>query len=119
MVYSEGTELLYLKIFLILLKDLDDLIYTLTRINSDIRSGGVSLIGVSNNISFKEELDPRSLSALYESELVFPAYHANELYAIIKDRVKEGFKENVISDEILHYIAAASAIKIIAYSTNF
>ncbi len=92
-----------------MVKDLDDLIYTLTRINSDIRSGGVSLIGVSNNISFKEELDPRSLSALYESELVFPAYHANELYAIIKDRVKDGFKENVISDEILHYIAAASA----------
>lgn len=92
-----------------MVKDLDDLIYTLTRINSDIRSGGLSLIGISNNVSFKENLDPRSLSALYESELVFSPYRANELYAIIKDRVREGFQEEVISDEILHYIAAAAA----------
>ncbi|ASI13388.1 Orc1/Cdc6 family replication initiation protein [Candidatus Mancarchaeum acidiphilum] len=92
-----------------MVKDLDDLIYTLTRINSDIRFGGVSIIGISNNVSFKDDLDPRSLSALYESELVFPSYYANELYAIIKDRVIEGFKENAISDEVLHYIAAAAA----------
>ncbi len=90
-------------------KDLDDLVYTLTRINSDIRAGGVTLIGVSNKVSFKEELDPRSLSTLYESELVFSPYYSNEIYAIIKERAKEGFKPNTVGDEILHYIAAAAA----------
>ncbi len=90
-------------------KDLDDLVYTLTRINSDIRAGGVTIIGISNRVSFKEELDPRSLSTLYESELVFSPYYSNELFAIIKERAKEGFKAGTVSDEVLHYIAASAA----------
>ncbi len=103
------------KIFVVVLdeidmvKDLDDLIYTLTRINSDVKAGGVAMIGISNKISFKEELDPRSLSTLYEQELVFPAYYATEIYAIIKDRSDAGFKKGIISDDVLHYIAATSA----------
>ena len=87
-------------------RDLDDLVYTLTRMNADIREGGVTIIGISNRVSFKEELDPRSLSALYETELVFPPYNADEIYMILKDRVMKGFKENVISDDLLHIIAS-------------
>ncbi len=90
-------------------KDLDDLIYTLTRINSDMRAGGLTMVGISNNVSFKENLDPRSLSSLYESELVFSPYDANELYAILKDRTNRGFKKDIITDEILHFVAATAA----------
>ena len=89
--------------------DLDDLVYTLTRINSDIRAGGVTIIGVSNKISFKDVLDPRSLSTLYETELVFPPYYATELYEILKDRVLTAFRPGTVPDEVLHYIAATSA----------
>ncbi|MCL4389518.1 MAG: AAA family ATPase [Candidatus Marsarchaeota archaeon] len=92
-----------------MVKDLDDLVYTMTRINSDIKAGGVAIIGISNKVSFKEELDPRSLSTLYETELVFPPYYATELYAIIKERAAFGFRKGVISDEILHFIAAQAA----------
>jgi cell division control protein 6 len=92
-----------------LVKDLDDLIYTLTRINSDIKAGGVTIIGISNKVSFKEELDPRSLSTLYETELVFAPYYATEIYAILKDRVGAGFKKDVVDDDVIHYIAAAAA----------
>ncbi len=92
-----------------LVKDLDDLIYTLTRINSDIKAGGVTLIGISNKVSFKEELDPRSLSTLYETELVFASYYATELYAILKDRAAVGFKKDMIDDEVLHFVAAMAA----------
>ena len=92
-----------------LVKDLDDLIYTLTRINSDIRAGGVTLIGISNKVSFKEELDPRSLSTLYETELVFAPYYATELYAILKERIASGFKKDIVEDEVLHFVAAMSA----------
>ena len=90
-------------------KDLDDLVYTLTRINSDIKAGGVTIMGVSNKISFKEILDPRSLSTLYETELVFPPYYATELYAIIKDRVQRGFKADIVSEDVLHLVAATAA----------
>ena len=90
-------------------KDLDDLVYTLTRINSDKKAGGVTIMGVSNKISFKEILDPRSLSTLYETELVFPPYYATELYAIIKDRVQRGFKADIVSEDVLHLVAATAA----------
>ncbi|MEM3875976.1 MAG: hypothetical protein QXP35_02775, partial [Candidatus Micrarchaeaceae archaeon] len=92
-----------------MIKDLDDLIYTLTRVNSDIKKGGVSLIGISNKISFKDILDSRSLSSLYETELVFAPYYSDELYAIIKDRANIGFFENIIDDETLRFIAASAA----------
>lgn len=92
-----------------LVKDLDDLIYTLTRINSDIRAGGVTIIGISNKVDFKAALDPRSLSSLYETELVFAPYYATELSAILKDRVNAGFKKDVVDEEVLHFVAAMSA----------
>ncbi len=92
-----------------IIKDLDDLVYTMTRINGDLRGGGVAMIGISNKVSFKDELDPRSLSALYESELVFPQYYSDEIYAIIKDRCQRGFKPGVVNDDILHFVAAAAA----------
>ncbi len=91
-----------------IVKDLDDLIYTLTRINSDIRAGGVTMIGISNKVSFKDSLDPRSLSSLYESEIVFSSYNANELFEILKDRAGSGFKRGVMSEEVLRFIAAAA-----------
>ena len=92
-----------------MVKDLDDLVYMLTRINSEIKGGGVTMVGISNRVSFKESLDPRSLSALYETELVFSPYYATELYEILKDRVSLGFKAGAISDDVLRCIAAAAA----------
>ena len=92
-----------------MVKDLDDMIYTLTRSNSDIKSGGVTIVGISNNISFKDELDPRSLSTLYENELVFPPYNSNELSAILKDRAAAGFKEGRIDQEAINLAAAIAA----------
>jgi len=90
-------------------KDLDDLIYTLTRANSDIKSGGIMIVGVSNKISFKEDLDPRSLSTLYENELVFPPYNSNELSLILKERAEVGFKKGVIDQAAINLAAAISA----------
>ncbi len=92
-----------------MVKDLDDLVYIMTRINGEIKTGGVALIGISNKVSFKEELDPRSLSALNENELVFKPYYSDEIYEIIKERATRGFKNGAITDDILHFIAAAAA----------
>jgi cell division control protein 6 len=92
-----------------MVKDLDDLVYTLTRANSDIRSGGITIVGVSNRIDFKEMLDSRTLSTLYERELAFPPYNSNELAAIIKDRAEKGFKAGVIGMDLISLVAAIAA----------
>jgi len=90
-------------------KDLDDLIYTLARANSDLKQGGVTIVGISNKLTFKDSLDPRSLSSLYENEIVFPPYNSNELAAILKDRVAKGFKPGKIDEESINLAAAIAA----------
>ncbi len=90
-------------------KDLDDLIYTLTRANGDLKMGGITIVGISNKVSFKEELDPRSLSTLYENDLAFPPYNSNELAMILKDRVSVGFRKGVVEAAAINLAAALAA----------
>ena len=61
----------------------DDTLYNLTRINSDLKNSKVSIIGISNDLSFKDFLDPRVLSSLSEEEIVFPPYNAPQLVDIL------------------------------------
>ncbi|MFC2154421.1 Cdc6/Cdc18 family protein [Candidatus Altiarchaeota archaeon] len=90
-------------------KDLDDLVYALTRINDELKHGQLALIGISNKYGFKDKLDPRSKSTLCESELVFKPYNASQMKTILQQRVKLGFKEGAIRDSEVGLIAAIAA----------
>ncbi len=92
-----------------MVKDLDELIYSLTRSNDEVTKGGVSLIGISNNLGFKDKLDPRSKSSLFESELVFDSYNANQLEKILSERALTGFKPGILQPSAINLTAAASA----------
>ncbi|MEM4390015.1 MAG: AAA family ATPase [Candidatus Micrarchaeia archaeon] len=92
-----------------MVKDLDDLVYTLTRSNDDLKQGGVSMIGISNRLSFKERLDPRSRSALYESELVFSPYNATQLASILRQRAEMGIREGCVSEGAINLAASLAA----------
>lgn len=92
-----------------LLQDIDDAIYSLNRANDEINSGGIAIIGISNNVMFKEKLDPRTKSSLCQKELVFPPYNAQELKEILTQRAKEGFNQNCVEDSALALAAAFSA----------
>ncbi len=89
--------------------DLDDLIYSLTRANDELEHGSISMIGISNKLSFKEQLDPRSRSSLYETEMVFAPYTAVQLQEILRQRVRLGFKEGVVSPSAINLAAAITA----------
>jgi len=90
-------------------RDLDNLLYTLTRTNDEVKAGYVVVIGITNNLFFKKHLDPRSKSTLCEEELVFPPYNAKHLTKILNDRVKIGFKEGKVEDSAVHLIAAMAS----------
>ncbi len=92
-----------------MIKDLDDLIYTLTRANDEAVGGGVSIIGISNKLSFKDNLDPRSKSSLYETEIVFPPYTSEQLQKILEQRSKEGFVEGSVEDSAINLASAITA----------
>ncbi len=87
----------------------DTLLYELTRINETLKTSWVGLIGISNDLHFKEFLDPRVLSSLSEEEVVFKPYLANELYDILLKRAEKAFRPGVLSDSSLRLCAALAA----------
>jgi archaeal cell division control protein 6 len=90
-------------------KEIDDLTYTLIRSNDEIDLGSVSMIGISNNIFFKNNLDSRTKSTLCEQEAVYPPYNAEELKSILEQRVELAFKENSVTDSAINSAAAIAA----------
>ena len=91
------------------IKDLDDLVYSLTRINDELSAGSVTIIGVSNNLRFKDKLDPRTKSSLCQQEMIFPPYNAEELKEILKQRSKLAFKANTVSVSAINLASAYAA----------
>jgi len=83
-----------------------DILYSITRANLKLKNGSLSLVGVSNDVRFKEELDPRVISTLSEEEIVFPAYETNEIKEILEDRVPIAFEKNVVSVGALNLCAS-------------
>ncbi len=90
-------------------KDIDELVYGLTRGNDEIDKGGVTIIGISNNLMFKERLDPRTKSSLCEHEMVFPPYNAEELGEILRQRAKEAFRQGSVDESAISLSAAIAA----------
>ncbi|MFH1779854.1 MAG: AAA family ATPase [Candidatus Micrarchaeota archaeon] len=90
-------------------KDLDNLVYTLTRANDDLRNGSLSIVGLSNKVGFKQRLDNRSKSSLCEEELIFAPYNAEQLRGILAQRVLKAFNEGVINEPALNLASAIAA----------
>lgn len=87
----------------------DRLLYELTRINELLGTARLTLVGISNDLSFKEYLDPRVLSSLSEEEVVFKPYAAPELKDILAERAIEGFVEGAVSPAAIDLCAALGA----------
>lgn len=87
----------------------DNLIYELTRVNETLNKGKVSLICISNDLLFKDLLDPRVLSSLGEEEVVFRPYTAPELKDILLERAKISFNDDVLMAGALNLCSALAA----------
>ncbi|USN45906.1 MAG: ORC1-type DNA replication protein [Candidatus Woesearchaeota archaeon] len=87
----------------------DEIIYNLTRINSDLKKSQLSLVGISNDLMFANNIDPRVKSSLSEEELVFPPYNAPQIRDILEERSKIAFKEDVIEEGVIAKCAAYAA----------
>ena len=88
-------------------KNGDDILYNFTRANERIsETGFISLIGISNSLTFKDKLDPRVRSSLSEEELVFNPYTIEQLQKILSDRAKLAFNDDAISDAAINLCAA-------------
>jgi len=86
----------------------DDLLDNLTSSSDAISPAFLSLIGISNDLQFKEELGARVQSRLSEEELVFPPYSATELRTILKERAGLALNNDSYTEEALNLCAALS-----------
>lgn len=87
----------------------DEMIYNLTRINSELKNAQTTLIGISNDLIFSNNLDPRVKSSLSEEEVIFPPYNAVQLQDILKERAEEAFKKGVLGEGVIQKCAAYAA----------
>ena len=83
-----------------------DVLYNITRANERLSFGSLTLVGISNDLTFKERLDPRVISSLGEEEIVFPNYSIEQLHSIIKERVQIAFQPGVVNESALSLCAA-------------
>jgi len=93
----------------LVLKSGDDVLYNLSRMNSDLKIAKTSIIGISNDLRFTELLDPRVKSSLGEEEIIFPSYNAEEIMDILIKRGALAFREGSVSQEVIPLISAIAA----------
>ena len=87
----------------------DEVIYNLTRINTELKESQLVIVGISNDVMFADNLDPRVKSSLSEEEIVFPSYNALQIQDILKERCGEAFKEGVLEEGVIAKCAAYAA----------
>jgi len=83
-----------------------DILYQLTRANERLKSGSLTIVGISNDLTFKERLDPRVISSLGEEEIVFTNYSVDQLRKILEERVGEAFESSSIDTSAINLCAA-------------
>lgn len=88
-------------------KSNEDILYLFLR-DFDIEfPSKISLILISNNITFLNNLDPRTKSSFSSFiKVEFPPYNAEALREILTDRAKLAIKEGAIDRGIINYISA-------------
>lgn len=87
----------------------DEIIYSLTRMNSDLENSQIAIIGISNDLMFTDHLDPRVKSSLSEEELMFPPYNAVQIQQILRNRSNLAFVEKVLEAGVIEKCAALAA----------
>ncbi|MEK6839454.1 MAG: orc1/cdc6 family replication initiation protein, partial [Nanoarchaeota archaeon] len=87
----------------------DEILYNLTRLNSELKESQLSFIGISNDLMFIDNVDPRVKSSLSEEEIVFPPYNAIQLQKILQQRSKVAFFDNIVHDGVVEKCAAYAA----------
>lgn len=90
-------------------KNGDGILYNLTRINQELKNAKICIVGITNNLSFIDSLDPRVKSSLSEEELVFPPYNAVQLKDILRERAEKAFSAGVLDNGVIEKCAALAA----------
>ncbi len=87
----------------------DGILYNLTRLNQNLQKAKLAIIGISNNISFMENIDPRVKSSLSEEEIIFPPYNSTQLTDILNQRARQAFNDGALQQGVVEKCSALAA----------
>ncbi|MDL0132051.1 orc1/cdc6 family replication initiation protein [Halobacterium salinarum] len=89
----------------------DDILYELprARANGHLEDMWVSVIGISNDFEFRDNLSPKVKDTLCDEEIHFSPYNANELQSILQRRAEKAFHDGVLTDDVIPLCAAMAA----------
>ncbi len=87
----------------------DEVLYNLTRMNSDLKNTQIAIIGISNDLVFTSGLDPRVTSSLCEEKVLFPPYNALQIQDILRQRAQQAFRENTLAPGVIEKCSAYAA----------
>ncbi|WP_254546592.1 Cdc6/Cdc18 family protein [Halomarina pelagica] len=90
-------------------RDAGDALYKLLRVNADLERSHVSVVGISNDLTFTDALDPRVRSSLGDAEIVFPPYDGLQLRDILRVRASAAFRDGRVTDGVIPLCAAFAA----------
>lgn len=90
--------------------EIDRLLYLLLRYREchDLKDSDlwITLVAISNDMLLKEKLKEGTQSSFGINWLHYKRYTADQLFAILKHRSENAFSPDIISDELIHEIAA-------------
>ncbi len=86
----------------------DELLYEIPRSRNTGRLQSVlpSVIGISNDIGYKESIQSKTDSSLRLKEITFKKYNASQLREILSQRAEKAFKDGMLDDEAIPLAAA-------------
>jgi cell division control protein 6 len=89
----------------------DKLLYELPRAGANDRLDDtrITVIGISNDLRFKDNLRQKVKSSLAQKELQFPPYDATELREILYTRAELAFYDDALGDDVVPLCAAFAA----------
>ena len=87
-------------------KTKNDILYQITRANERLDNGSITMVGISNNLKFKDNLDPKVISSLGEEEIVFTNYTVDQIHKILEERVKLAFIKDAVEIAALNLCSA-------------
>jgi archaeal cell division control protein 6 len=108
-------------------KNANKIFYDILRAHEEFQGVRTGIFAILSDIEFRHMLDKNVNSVFIPQEIIFEPYTTQEMFDILKDRIKAGFYPEVISDNLLNQIAehASSAgdlrmgIDLLRVSGNF
>lgn len=91
--------------------DDDSILYQIPRArsNGNISNARVGIIGISNDLAFRENLSAKVRSSLCEKSISFPPYDATELQAVLEQRIEVAFHSDALEGDVVSLCAAFGA----------